>query len=269
MNNQSTAAVGARGSHGRDGTILSRRRFIKSFVVGTAYSTMAGADWFATLLADCTASTTTAGILRVKVSDFPALQSDNGSVRLLFHPINASSNLPANSSFYPVLINRVAAGQFLALNTRCSHQSCVVPPFNPANGSSTCPCHFSQYRIDGTVIPGSLAQFPLSRFTLSFDGVDLLCIEIPNLGYNVTGATLQTSAGPRFSLQFPTKSALKYEVRFRQSVPDPGTVVPSSTTETGAATSNVLSGTGATATLYVDRTAAAGFYSVAVQTTSG
>jgi Rieske Fe-S protein len=247
----------------------SRRRFIKQFVVGTAFSMLAGRDWLGTLVADCTPTTATNGILRVKISDFPALQSDNGSVRLLFNAINSISHLPANSAFYPVLINRVAAGQFLALNSRCSHQSCVVPPFDATNGSSTCPCHFSEYRIDGTVIPGSLAPLPLSRFSSFFDSVDLLCIQIPNLGYSVTGSTVQNSVGPRFRLQFTTKTRLTYEVRFRQSASDPGIVVPFSTTETGAATTNMLTVTTTSATVYVDRTTAAGFYSVAVQANEG
>ena len=102
----------------------------------------------------------------------------------------------------------------------------------------------------------------------SFDGT-ILCIEIPGLGYSVTGTTVESSVGPRFLLQFPTKSTVKYEVRFRQSVADAGTVVPFSITETGAAMTNVLTGNGATASAYVDRAVAAGFYSVAVRVTAG
>jgi len=39
--------------------------------------------------------------------------------------------------------------------------------------------------------------------------------------------------------------------------------LPFSTTPTGAATATVLSGTGATATVYVDRSTPSGFYAVA------
>src|SRR5436190_2391629 len=246
---------------------VSRRRFIKQFVVGTAFSMLAGRDWLGTLVADCTPTTAANGILRIKVSDFLALQADNGSVRLLFNPINGSQ-FPTNTSFYPVLINRAAAGQFFALNSRCMHQSCVVPPFSGAAGASVCPCHGSRYAIDGTVI-GPPSTQSLTKFRVSFDGIDLLCIEIPNLGYTVTGSTVESTLGPRFRLQFPTKARLTYEVRFRQSTSDPGTVVPFSTTETGAATTNVLTATTTSATVYVDRTTDAGFYSVAIQANSG
>jgi Rieske Fe-S protein len=246
---------------------VPRRRFIKQFVVGTAFSVVAGRGWLGTLVADCTPTAAANGILRVNISDFPALQADNGSVRLLFNPINAS-HFPTNQAFYPVLINRAAAGQFFALNSRCMHQSCVVPTFNTSLGASECPCHGSRYAIDGAVLRGPTLS-PLAKFKIpSFDGA-VLCIEIPNLGYSVTGSNVQNSLGPRFSLQFPTKSALKYEVRFRQSAADPGTIVPFSTTDIGAATATVFTGNNSPATLYVDRTTEAGIYSVNVQANVG
>jgi hypothetical protein len=133
-----------------------------------------------------------------------------------------------------------------------------------------CPCHGSQYRIDGTVIPGSPALSNLQRFTINFDGSDLLCIEIPNLKYSVTGSTVETGVGPRFRLLFAAKSRLSYEILFRQSPTDPGTIVPFASTESGGATSTLFSSTTSTnATVYIDRTNQAGFYSVAVQVTEG
>jgi len=108
----------------------------------------------------------------------------------------------------------------------------------------------------------------LAKFTNSFDGT-ILCVEIPNLGFSLTGLSLESGVGPRFRLQFPTKTSLKYEVRFRSSPADAGTVVPFSTTETGAATTNLLTGNNSTVTVFVDRTTGSGFYSVAVQANTG
>ena len=143
---------------------------------------------------------------------------------------------------------------------------CVVPPFNATAGASVCPCHSSRFRIDGTVIPGSLAQRALQSFPVSFDGVDLLCIEIANLGYTVSETLVQSGAPARFQLQFPTRTGVKYQVLFRQSLlGDAGVVVPFATTIGGAATATVLTGNNAVATLFVDRTSDAGFYSIAVQ----
>jgi hypothetical protein len=110
----------------------------------------------------------------------------------------------------------------------------------------------------------------LQRYTVNFDGSDLLCIEIPNLKYSVTGSTVETGVGPRFRLQFAAKSRLTYQILFRQSPADTGTVVPFASTEGGATTSTVFSSAvNTTATVYVDRTNQAGFYSVAVQVTEG
>jgi len=257
--NQLNPGTNARGK-------LGRRRFIQQFVVGSAYSVVAGREWLATLVADCTPTSSSNGILRVKVSDFPALQNANGSVRLLFNPINASQ-FPTNQSFYPVIVNRRTGDQFFTLNSRCMHQSCVVPPFDGSLGFSTCPCHGSRYAINGAVLRGP-TTLPLAKFTNSFDGTTL-CIEIPNLGYTVTGSTVASSIGPRFSLQFPTKNRLNYEVRFRQSLADSGTIVPFSSTEGGAATTSVLTGNNQPATIFVDRTSDRGFYAVGLQVTEG
>src|SRR5919108_5424242 len=156
----------------------SRRRFIKTFVVGSAFSTLLGKEWSGTLLADCQPVQAGAGILRVKVSDYPALANANGSVRLALNPFTLNG---PSGAFYPILVNRGSGTQFFALSSRCTHQFCVVPPYSTAANASICPCHASRFRIDGTVIPGSLAPQSLARFTVNFDGTDLLCIEVPNL----------------------------------------------------------------------------------------
>src|SRR5258706_6536189 len=103
----------------RHHSVRSRRQFVKNFVVGTAFSSIAGREWFATVVADCVPSVPTAGILRVKVSDFPALQADNGSVRLALNPFSSSNTNV--QPFYPVLVNRETANPFFTLRTRCSH----------------------------------------------------------------------------------------------------------------------------------------------------
>ena len=241
---------------------VTRRRFLKNFVVGTAVSSFMGRGWLGTLVADCQPVQPGAGILRVNVSGFEALKNENGSVRLA---LNAFTLNGPSGAFYPVLVNRGANNQFFALNTQCTHLGCVVPPFNAAAGASVCPCHSSRFRIDGTVIPGSPATRPLQSFPVSFDGVDLLCIEIANLGYTVSETSVQSGAGPRVQLQFPTLTGVKYQVLFRPSLADAGVVVRFATTLEGAATAMVLTGNNAVATLFVDRTSDAGFYSIAVQ----
>ena len=253
--------------NGGDAGVLPRRGFIKHFVLGTAFSSILGKDWLATVLADCAPITPTGGMLRVRLSDFPALQNAEGSVRLALNPFTMNG---PSGAFYPVLVNRGSGNQFFALSSRCTHQSCVVPIFDASFGASVCPCHNSRFRIDGTVIPGSPALSSLQRYTIDFDGLNLLCIEIPSLRYSLTGSTVETGVGPRFRLQFPAKQRVSYQILFRELPADSGTVVPFASTEGGSATSTEFSSvTNTTATVYVERTTQAGFYSVAVQVTEG
>ena len=244
----------------RPNTLSSRRSFAKAIFWGTAVSMCAGRGWSTRLLADCEPVAAGAGILRVRIQDFPALATENGSVRLALNAFTQSG--PASGGFYPVLINRGAGAEFFALSSRCTHQGCVVPSFRTTQSASVCPCHGSRYAIDGTVIGGpatsSLAQYPSS-----FDG-SVLCVEIPRLGYSVVVAPVSAEPGARLRLGFATVRSLRYQVEFR---PDPSAaaiVVPFATSETGPATTLAINGTGTEATVYVDPVDPSGVYVVSV-----
>ena len=238
----------------------SRRRFVKQVVLGSVLSSMLGKEWVGTLVADCAPSAPGAGILRLRLSSFPALQAANGSIRVA---LNRFTNQGAIGAFYPILVNRGQGNEFHALSARCTHSGCVVPA-----GGAACPCHGSRFDLTGAVLQGP-ATTPLARYPISFDGVDTLCIEIPNLGYSLTGATVGTGPNARFRLQFQTRLGVKYEVRFQSSVDQPGVVVPFATTESGEAVNTVLTGNNAVAIIFVDPAGDRGFYSVAVQVTEG
>ncbi|MFI5312191.1 MAG: ubiquinol-cytochrome c reductase iron-sulfur subunit [Gemmatimonadales bacterium] len=66
----------------------------------------------------------------------------------------------------PILILRASAQRFVALSMQCTHEGCPVKP--PENGIITCPCHGSQYDLEGRVRRGP-AQFSLARYDTSFD----------------------------------------------------------------------------------------------------
>jgi len=240
---------------------IARRHFLKNFLLGTAVSSVLGQEWIGTLLADCQPVQAGAGILRVQVSDFPALQNEDGSVRLALNPFNETAGSAA--PFYPILVNRAANDQFFGLRARCTHMGCVIPTFG-----GSCPCHGSRFNIDGTVAQGP-ASSPLTRYPTSFDGQNTVCIEIPTLGFNITASSVPSGTGSRVLLQFRTFNTVKYEIRRRDSLSDPGTVVPFSTTPDGEATANVLTGKTGTASVYVERTSDAGFYTVAIQVEEG
>lgn len=238
-----------------DVVALDRRRFIKVVLLGSAVSALPDGTWMATLAGNVQPSQQGTGILRVNVTDFPALQNVNGSVRL---GINRFTDNGPNGPFYPVLVNRGTGDQYFALSARCTHQNCVVPTFG-----RTCPCHGSRFGIDGRVITGP-AFGPLTRYPATLEG-NMLRIEIPGLGYSATGSLVAPGTSPRFRLTFNTFPNTEYEVRFGDSVSAVGRVVPFSLTEDGSIGVTSLNADGKPATVFLNRESETGFYTVSIK----
>lgn len=197
------------------------------------------------------------GIFRMDLNNFPVLRDTFGSVRLRI------TGMPI--TFPQIVVTRVEDNRFFAVTSRCTHQGCTIGTYSTTISAIECPCHGSRFGADGSVVNGP-AALPLTQYATQYDGVDLLRIEIPGLGFSITGAPVVVGANntPRYRLSFPTVSGVNYEVWFRQALSAGAWVrLPFSTTPTGAATATVLSGTGATATVYVDRSTPSGFYAVA------
>jgi nitrite reductase/ring-hydroxylating ferredoxin subunit len=240
----------------------SRRRFIKTIFVSTACSSLLRGNWVGTLVAEVQPlAGLDNGIMRLRVSDFPPLLKDFGSVRLGSSPID-SGQRPIGL-FYPVIINRAPGPVFYALNAECSHAGCTVPTFSATQKYIQCLCHGSRYAIDGKLLRGP-AGFPLAQFQTKFDGVNLE-IEIPDMSFSVTGATVQSGPSKRFKIQFLAFMNLQYEVRFRESFADAWAVIPFSTTPDGAAAQTVLPGNDDFAVVYMDRARDTGFYIVTMR----
>lgn len=246
----------------------SRRRFIKSFVLGTASAIVAGQPWRSAFLAQAQAAPDV-GILKIKLSDYPSLLNEFGSVRVGLNPMASDSSGPIGF-FYPILINRGLGNEFYALDSYCHHEGFVVPPYDSFENCMTCPHEGSKYTIDGTLISGP-ASGPLDRYNLTYDGDETLTIEVPRLGYSVTAIPIRSTSPPKLLLDFPTKEGLEYEVQFRQRMDDAWTMVPFSRSLDGAedATSMIADpfdpSTYPNASIYVSRTRATGFYAVSVK----
>lgn len=245
----------------------SRRRFVKTFVFGAAASALCtGRPWRGTFLAEASPAPSglNEGILQIKISDYPPLAEAFGSIRLGFNPINSDSSGPMGF-FYPVLINRGDSNDFYAMDSGCAHAGFVVPIYDAVEGAMICPGHQSHYAIDGTVWEDQESSTSLTRFNLTYDGVDTLTIKVPFLGYSVTCSAAQSSTAPRLQLGFPTFFGVEYEVRFRARIENPWTVVPFATSADGAADQMSYFGDEQPATIFVDRTTVAGFFSIAVK----
>ena len=108
-----------------ENVLFQRRRFIKTFACATAYSSLLGKAWTDIFAAEIRPlSTSTIGTLRLKLSGFPALLNESGSVRLALNPLRPDSM--HDGQFYPIVINRGPNDTFFALNSRCTHQQCAV-----------------------------------------------------------------------------------------------------------------------------------------------
>jgi thiosulfate dehydrogenase [quinone] large subunit len=67
----------------------------------------------------------------------------------------------------PILIVRESGAQYHALSLLCTHEGCPVNP-TPVKGILRCPCHGSQFDLDGHVRQGP-AEFPLGRYNSEYN----------------------------------------------------------------------------------------------------
>lgn len=239
--------------------MLSRRDVIKTFMVTSAASLIGNKVWAAKAVGEVVAAShdPDVGHARVVLSSFPALNNNNGSVRLGSSGIDGS-NFPIGL-YYPVVINRISATEYVALDTNCTHQSCVVGAFS--GGAMTCNCHGSQFNIRGQVTRGP-AQAPLTSYpTQLINGVLHIQIFGLDLGFSIRHMVADGASGRRIALTFLSYSGVEYEVRHRANFNTNPTVVPFSTTLTGAVTTQSLTGNDAERTVYVNP--ADGFFQIA------
>jgi Rieske Fe-S protein len=245
------------------GDSIQRRSFIRTFALGTAFSTVFGKVWQASVLADITPSNV--GLLRVKLSDFPALLDDYSSVRIGINPID--NPFGPVGDFYPILVNHTEGNAYYALDCGCRHAGCIVPPYDRDVGAIVCPCHGSAYWIDGSLLGGP-ATSPLFTYPIHLEGNDTLIVEIPNLGYRVNSSLVQNVSQPRLRLDFSARYSIKYEVVFREKVTDPWTNVLFALTQNGPADQASITGDtypDSPQSVFVNRTTATGFYSVEIK----
>lgn len=67
---------------------------------------------------------------------------------------------------------RLQDGGFIAIYRRCTHLGCAVP-YEPTIGQFVCPCHGSQFSLDGDVL-NQPAPRALDLFALSIENGEVL-----------------------------------------------------------------------------------------------
>lgn len=204
------------------------------------------------------------GILRLRLSDFPALRQTGGSVRIGTSSISQTGPL---GLYYPVIVNRGAGSKFHALSANCTHAGCVVERYVSSSKGMECPCHGSRFAIDGSVMTGP-ANDALLSYEVQFDGQDSLAIRIPDLVTEIALSRPEPGAPSRFRISFLAFEFLDYEVQFRSAAADAWAPIPFSTTPNGKLDQTVLRGTAEFVTVYVQPASPAGFFAVSLRTKS-
>lgn len=132
---------------------LSRRDFIKRSAVGV----IAGSAMLSTINIDAiTKSSASKAAFRKSGDDIIVKLSDNSALT------KVGGNVKVNDEL--ILIRR-SETEFLAIRTICSHKGCDVEL--EAN-KFVCPCHGSEYTLDGKVTQGP-AKENLKTFETIFD----------------------------------------------------------------------------------------------------
>ncbi|MEQ1861411.1 MAG: Rieske (2Fe-2S) protein [Chthoniobacteraceae bacterium] len=256
-------------------SLLNRRQWLKVFLLGSAASTafagkrkpIAGLAPTAApaprpIVASLTPSSHNSAIIPVRISEFPELAQSGGSLALYFSNVQ-----------YPIVINRADGDVFHALDPTCTHQGCLVGNYNTETSHMECDCHGSLFSIDGRVAAGP-AQFDLTSFPVSFDGNDLVEVELGELPLRIDRVSVHstTPTQTRLRLEFPGITGCKYKVRYYASLAGAPQPAPFSFSASGAADqsaftvpqytpSNPLSGDGPKS-VWVDAPGAEGFFAI-------
>ncbi len=72
----------------------------------------------------------------------------------------------------PGLAFKTAAGQSGAVSAKCTHQGCAVAWSGNEKNPLNCPCHNSNFALDGKVLSGP-AKAPLKHYSLTQNGDEI------------------------------------------------------------------------------------------------
>lgn len=203
------------------------------------------------------------GLLRVNLNDFPPLSEPLSSVRIGTYPIG--SNQETSAWLKPIVINRGQRDDFYVVSAVCTHQGCIVRRMDRTSRLMVCPCHGSQFEIDGEVRPNQPAGSALDRFNFTREG-SILNISVPDIFFDVTFERVPSSS--RVQIKFVAFYQTKYEIYFRSKLNGPAQLVNFALTEDGPLDQQEIEGVEDSlyTALFLERPGAFGFFQVAMKT---
>ncbi len=235
----------------------TRRQWIKQFALGSV-AALGASGWRGRLLADISPDAAPADILPIHLAtDFPGvLDGSTPSIQIQI------------SSFPEIIMINKGPGLMYVLNSTCTHQGCPVSAWNAAD-NILCPCHGSNYNIDGSLIHGAAGpnQPPLASYDFDFDGSDLLQIYVPGLNLKIDSIAIETktAGNTRLRLSFPGRAATGYYVLYAPDLTSDWAPVQISLTANGSANHDfIFTDDTAPLAVWVDNPGTKGFYRIQI-----
>ena len=162
--------------------------------------------------------TRVAGRFTLALAAYPVLRSPNGSVVV---------EVPGGQEDARALVvTNTGPNTFAALSAVCTHNGCVVRPYDAGTDRIVCLCHGSAFGVDGAVRRGP-AGSPLTRYAATYDASsDAVFVEVPSLvgvgdgGAPATGIALDLPAPHPVSGQATLRYRLPAAAAVRLAVYD-------------------------------------------------
>ena len=236
--------------------LLSRREWVKRFALGSAVAL--GSAWKGQLLADISPTAFSGNIVTLKLSNYPSLQSDYGSMRFSLFGEGVPDGI--------IVVTRAPGNIFYSVSALCTHEGCTVEAYDHQASvpAIECFCHGSIYNMQGQVVTGAMDnQENLPAYNTAYDNGSLR-IEIPTLNLKVNQVTLSSFSGnnKRLRLSFHARAGGTYKLRYTPDLKTAPTTVNFATTANGNMTQPYLThiGDDTTRHIWVASTAKRGFY---------
>jgi len=231
-------------------------------MLGSVAALGSGGGWSGALLADISPNAPPSDIIPIDLSLFPGLMDGSTpSIQLQLRSFNEIEEI--------IMINRAPFnGQIYVLDSKCTHQGCPVNKWD-VNNNIVCPCHGSNYQIDGTLIFGAAGpqQPPLNSYNFSYDGANLLKIQVPGLNLKIVDVAVQTSSptNQRLRLVFPVRQGCVYQIGYSTDLVNWTEPVSFASTPNGTANqTSILAQTIDPLAVWVDSADLRGYYRVEV-----
>ncbi len=143
-----------------------------------------------------------AGRVLLRYATYPKLAQTGGSVVVTVQTANGPET---------VVVTRATAIRATCVSAICTHEGCVVEPYDAATARIVCRCHDSRFDVDGRRLSGP-ARDPLAPFPATIDP-DGIAIDIAG-----SVAAARPDAPPLASLDAATPDPSRGAVRLAYSL---------------------------------------------------